>query len=131
MSSLLQRGVSWLAGKLTDTAIAGESVTYTRPSTGQSATLDVTFGKTMLKLADGLGGNRIEWTDSDCLIRAATLILGGAATEPERGDTITRTSGGVTVTYEVRPYDKDEPCWRWADESRILMRTHLKEIAAA
>ena len=130
MPSLIERGIAWHAAKLTSTKVAGETLTYSRPSTAQSVPLTVTPGQSMLALDVGDGGTRIEWTDADFLIVAAELSLGGVAVEPQRKDRITRTKGGKTVVYEVLPYE-NEPCWRWADEHRTLMRVHTKEIAVS
>lgn len=128
MASLLQRGAEWLAGKLKDTAIAGESITYTRG--GDSVTLTATPGKSLLRVMDSSGNSVVEWTDADWLISAADLILAGSTTLPERGDIITRTKGGTVYTYEVRPVES-EGAWRWSDENRTIMRVHTKEIATS
>lgn len=126
MPSLLQRGVSWLADKLKDHA--GETITYTRGA--QSVTITAVPGKSMLRVQDSSGNSVIEWTDADWLIAAADLVIGGSAIEPQRGDLIARTSGGSTITYEVRPIES-EGAWRWSDESRTIMRIHTKEIATS
>jgi hypothetical protein len=90
--------------------------------------VQATIGRTLLKLDDGYGGVRMEWTDRDFLIHAADLILGGEPTLPARGDLIRETDSGVTYVYEVMA-PGNEPPWRWSDVYRQVLRIHTKQIA--
>jgi hypothetical protein len=93
----------------------------------QQAAVQATVGRTLLKLDDGYGGVRMEWTDRDFLIHAADLVLGGSPTLPERGDVIRETVGTTTFVYEVMAPGK-EPAWRWSDEFYKVLRIHTKQV---
>ena len=65
---------------------------------------------------------------------AADLIFDGDVTEPEEGDTLEQTVGGVTSVYVLaRPLDGNTP-WRYAtgfetgSEARILWNGRLKSV---
>ena len=124
MSNMLRDGMAWLNGKLK--THAGESVVYVRGA--QTVTLTATPGKSLLRLDDGYGGARIEWTDADWLIASADLVLGGSATEPQRGDKIRRTIGDLVYVYEVSAPGA-EPVWRWSDSYQTTYRVHAKHIS--
>jgi len=124
MLDLLHFGSDWLADQLK--AHASRPVVYRRGA--QQATVQATIGRTLLRLDDGYGGVRMEWTDRDFLIHAADLVLGGLVTLPQRGDQIRETQGGRTVVYEVMAPGK-EPPWRWSDVFRKVLRIHVKQIA--
>src|SRR6266849_9780825 len=123
MADLLQSGIAWLSGELQ--AFAAEEVVYQRGN--QSIVCLATFGKTLLKLDDGAGGVRMEWTDKDFLIPASSLINGGIPDDPRRGDTIVATNDMGMYTYEVIPY-MSEPPWRWSDPYRTIYRIHTKLV---
>jgi hypothetical protein len=123
MPDLLQSGSDWLAEKLKEHA--SRPVVYQRGT--QQVTLRATIGRTLLKLDDGYGGVRMEWTDRDFLIHTADLVLGGNAVLPERGDVIRETQGTTTFIYEVMAPGR-EPCWRWSDGFRKVLRIHTKQV---
>ncbi len=123
MADLLRKGADWLAGKLQ--SHAGELVVYRRGVLSVEVTASV--GKTLLKLNDGVGGVRMEWTDADFIIPAALLILGGSAVLPARGDKIIRTLKGKVLTYEPMA-SGGEPPWRWSDGYQTLLRVHTKQV---
>jgi hypothetical protein len=123
MPDLLQTGSDWLADQLR--THASRQVVYRRSA--QQVTVQATVGRTLLKLDDGYGGVRMEWTDRDFLIHAADLVLGGMPTLPERGDVIRETQGTKTVIYEVMAPGK-EPPWRWSDVVRKVLRIHTKQV---
>lgn len=123
MSNLLRRGMKWLTRKLKQHA--SETVTYSRGA--QSVEIRAPIGKTLMRLDDGYGGVRMEWTDEDFLIPAADLVLGGSTTLPQRGDRIRWTVEGVTYVFEVMA-PGNEPPWRWSDEHRTMLRVHCKQV---
>jgi hypothetical protein len=123
MPDLLQTGSDWLADQLK--THASRQVVYRRGAF-EVAVL-ATVGRTLLKLDDGYGGVRMEWTDRDFLIHAADLVLGGVPTLPQRGDQIRETQGAKTFIYEVMAPGQ-EPAWRWSDVYRKVLRIHTKQV---
>ena len=97
MPDLLQTGSDWLADQLK--THASRQVVYRRGA--QQVAVQATVGRTLLKLDDGFGGVRVEWTDRDFLIHAADLVLGASVVLPERGDKVRETVGTKTFVYEV------------------------------
>ncbi len=123
MSDLLETAAQWLAEKLK--AHASRPVVYRRGA--DEVTVEAIVGRTLLKLDDGYGGVRMEWTDRDFLIAAEDLILGGQRTLPQRGDQIREPQDGKIVVYEVLA-PGSEPEWRWSDPHRKLLRIHTKQV---
>jgi hypothetical protein len=123
MPDLLRAGSDWLAEMLKEHA--SRSVAYRRGA--DEVLVQATIGRTLLKLDDGYGGVRMEWTDRDFLIHAADLVLGDSPTLPERGDVIRETQGGKVFVYEVMAPGK-EPAWRWSDVFRKVLRVHAKQV---
>lgn len=119
MSDLLETGITWLADMLK--ARAGRTIIYRRGN--MEVTVTATVGHTLLRLSDGQGGTRMEWTDRDLLIRASDLILAGVITIPIRGDQVI---DGETV-YEVAA-SGGEPAWRYSDPFKKILRIHTKEV---
>jgi hypothetical protein len=123
MPDLLQTGSEWLADQLK--THASRQVVYRRGAL--QVAVQATVGRTLLKLDDGYGGVRMEWTDRDFLVQAADLVLGSTPTLPERGDLIRETQGAKTFVYEVMAPGK-EPPWRWSDVFRKVLRIHTKQV---
>ena len=123
MPDLLQTGSDWLADQLK--THASRQVVYRRGAL--QVAVQATVGRTLLKLDDGYGGVRMEWTDRDFLVHASDLVLGGSQTLPERGDLIREMQGGKTFVYEVLAPGK-EPAWRWSDPFRKVLRIHTKLV---
>jgi hypothetical protein len=123
MPDLLRTGSDWLAEMLKEHA--SRPVAYRRGA--DEVTVQATIGRTLLKLDDGYGGVRMEWTDRDFLIHAADLVLNGVAVLPERGDLIRETQGGKVIVYEVMAPGK-EPAWRWSDVFHKVLRVHAKQV---
>jgi hypothetical protein len=123
MPDLLQTGSDWLADQLKEHV--SRPVVYRRGA--DEVAVQATIGRTLLKLDDGYGGVRMEWTDRDFLIQAADLVLGAGAVLPERGDKVRETVGSKTFVYEVMAPGK-EPPWRWSDVYRKLLRIHTKQV---
>jgi hypothetical protein len=123
MADMLQSGQEWLADQLKQHA--SRPVVYGRGI--EQVSVQATIGRTVLKLDDGYGGVRMEWTDRDFLIQTADMILGAALVTPERGDLIRQTVGANTSVYEVMAYG-GEPPWRFSDPFGKLLRIHTKFI---
>lgn len=123
MPDLLRTGSDWLADMLKEHA--SRPVAYRRGAV--EVAVQATIGRTLLKLDDGYGGVRMEWTDRDFLIHAADLVLGGTAVLPERGDTVREAVGAATFVYEVMAPGK-EPPWRWSDVFHKMLRIHTKKV---
>jgi hypothetical protein len=123
MADMLQAGTVWLAAQLNQHA-AG-TVTYTRGA--QSVGVSAVVVQQPLQVTDGMGGLGTEWDNTDFLVDAADLVILGVQIEPQRGDRIARTLGGVTVTYEVMA-PLGEAAWRWADSYGVTRRIHAKKV---
>ena len=123
MTDMLRSGQEWLADQLKQHA--SRPVVYQRGI--EQVSVQATIGRTMLKLDDGYGGVRMEWTDRDFLIQTADLILGAALVTPERGDRVRETVRANTSVYEVMAYG-GEPAWRFSDPFGKLLRIHTKFI---
>ena len=123
MGDMLDSGLGWLAEKLK--AHASRQVVYRRGA--DEVTVQAIIGRTLLKLDDGYGGVRMEWTDRDFVIAADDLVLGGEKTLPQRGDQVRETVDGQTLVYEVLA-PGSEPEWRWSDPHRRLLRIHTKQV---
>lgn len=123
MGDVIQQGMDWLAEKLK--AHASTPVLYRRGA--EEVTVQAVIGRTLLKLDDGYGGVRMEWTDRDFLIAAEDLVLGGQPALPMRGDQIRETQDGKTMIYEVLA-PGNEPEWRWSDPHHRLLRIHTKQV---
>lgn len=124
MTDLLQIGLAWLSDQLKEHA--SREVIYVRGA--DQVSVQATLGRTLLKLDDGYGGVRMEWTDRDFLIPAADLVLSGNPILPQRGDRIRETVGSQVFVFEVLAPGK-EPPWRWSDPFRTTLRIHTKHIA--
>jgi hypothetical protein len=124
MADMLQTGIAWLGGALK--ANASQPVTYSRGA--QSVDLMSSYGAKLLKIDDGMGGIRIEWTDQDFKFLGADFhFVYGDTIEPQRGDLVKATIDGQVETFEVLPFGT-EPCWRWCDPYHVNIRVHTKHI---
>ena len=123
MTDLLAAGVDWLVNQLK--RFAARSIIYCRGQ--QQVSVPALSGKQLLKLADGRGNVRMEWTDKDYLIQAADLVLDGKEVLPQRGDQIRDQVGDQVFIYEVMA-PAGEPPWRWSDPYRKLFRIHVKHV---
>lgn len=122
MADLLDTGAAWLAGKLQ--THASQSVTYRRGSQDIGSNLKATYGQTTFEQDAGNGGV-LRWEAKDFIFTAADLTLDDEVTKPERGDKITDHNGN---TFEVLG-SNGEPCFKYADGSRLLVRIHTKQVA--
>lgn len=89
------------------------------------------LGSKLLRVDDGMGGLRIQWTDMDVLITKSDLAFLDVLDppNPDRGDYFFLTIPYADQqTFEVFPIGS-EPAWRWADPFQNLYRIHLKYIS--
>jgi hypothetical protein len=124
-TNLLRKGLSWLTRTLR--CHASEAVIYV-DQFGNRLPCRAVLGNKLLKLDDGQGGFRMEWTDLDFLISADELRVDGITLTPTRGDLVLLTIGTDEQTYEVFPYGGTESCWRWADPHQSMLRVHMKLV---
>ena len=122
MADLLQQGAAWLEGMRHKHA--SRPVTYQRGA--QNVTLSATVGRSVFQVvtADGL----VEQVERrDYLVRAANLVLGGAATEPQVGDRIRETVGGNVQVYEVMGAGQEKH-FRKSDPDGLTLRIHTAHV---
>ena len=119
MPDLLHFGMDWLADKLREHV--ARQVMYRRGA--DEIPVSATIGRTLMKLADGEGGVRMEWTDRDFLIRADLLVIAGNRITPERGD---RLIDDGKVHEVMAP--GGEPPWRVSDPFGVMLRIHTKFV---
>lgn len=125
MMTFIQNGQGFLNRTLAEAA--GVSVTYMRPGASQSATLAAWVGRTVFRQvpAPGQPGAQVIHGERDYLIPVASLVLGGVATVPARGDRITEAGVG---TFELLA-PGGEPIWRYSDQTRTVFRVHCKRVS--
>jgi hypothetical protein len=125
MPDMLADGLAFLTQQLS--ANVSQAVTYADGD--RSVDVHAILGRKLLKVDDGAGGIRIEWTDLDFMIPAAELILPGDATPhtPARGNRIYIVMPYDVQTFEVEPFG-NEPPWRWSDPKETMYRIHTKYI---
>ncbi len=124
MTTLLQRGATWLAGELK--TAAGRTVTYQRG--GQSVSLVGTPQKLDYAVDDNDGIPRAvtfyDWTftASELLFNESEVI------ETRPGDQITETLAGYDITYEAMP-PTARPVAEWMDSSNVMRIVHSKIVS--
>lgn len=93
---------------------------------GGAETADVTAvpGRTPFEIDDG-DGLVVTVESRDWLIDSTYYRLNDAVTLPEPGDLIREIDGSTLYTYEVLPFGS-EPCYRFADQHRAVLRIHSK-----
>ena len=124
MADMLKTGIEALGQWLKD--FASQPVTYQRGS--DSVDLMASYGPKLLKIDDGMGGIRLEWTDEDFKFLGADFhFADGAVIEPRRGDLVYATLSGQVQAFEVLPFGS-EPCWRWCDPYHVNIRVHTKHV---
>jgi hypothetical protein len=123
VGDLFEAGATWLAGQLKQHA--SQEVTYSRG--GGSVVLRATAGPQPLRLTGQYGAVTVEWSNTDWVIPAADLVIGGQQATPEPGDKIRRVMGGVVYVFEVLA-PRGEPVWRYSDAHRAMIRVHTKQV---
>jgi hypothetical protein len=121
MADLLERGASWLAGRLANGV--AQTVTYARG--GLSVSLAAT--KCPVRSEADLQFGILRINECDWIIKASLLVLGAATVEPQESkDTITESDGTV---WQVLPRD-GEQAFRPLDPYKTAWRIHTKRIEA-
>lgn len=110
-------------------SLAGETITYTRPSTAESIPLTATPGQTDHEDFDA-SGFPVSVRSKDWLFDAAVLKLDGLnVTEPQRDDEIRWTDGNAAVhVYRVLPFGSGQREWRFSDPAETRLRIHSKKV---
>lgn len=122
--NIMQTAAAALAQQMK--AVASIPAVYRRGV--ESVSVRVWLGRKLLKLDDGQGGFRIEWTDIDVMMCAADLHFDDdVPLEPMRGDLLDLTYGSETQTFEAFPFG-NEPLWRWSDPYQTILRIHFKHV---
>ncbi len=67
-------------------------------------------------------------TIRDYVIGVSDYSLGGVAVEPQRGDRIGETIGGVVMIFEVMPIDGGTQVAHWADADADKWLVHTKRV---
>lgn len=121
MTTLMQRGATWLGGKLKTSA--GRSVTYRRgPLTSSAIT-----GWVARNAYDEAGDEGLQTTvvSDDWSFIASELILNSETITPREGDQIIE---GTTI-YEVLPL-QTRPCYERLDQTTngLLLLIHTKRV---
>lgn len=109
-------------------AHASQAITYARGT--DSVIVPAVIGNMLLKLDDGMGGLRMEYTDLDVIVPTTTLLFGDVPVTPTRGDLVFLPVKGDSEVkvFEVSPYGS-EPCYRLADSAgQTAYRIHCKHI---
>ena len=89
-------------------------------------TLQATVGQTRYEQDDGYGAI-IRAHVRDYILQWSDLVLDGVQVEPEAGDEIVEQVGERAHVYEVMSLG-NQPPWRFADSSHLLIRVHTKQI---
>lgn len=124
MGDLLQQGVDWLDGQRV--AHLSRTVTYQRG--GESVEIAATLGATSLEVSDEAGAT-VRTRQTDFIVSAAALVLGGVTVTPQVGDRILLPSGGgeKVLVFEVLALPGGEH-FRPADPAGTALRIHAKQI---
>ena len=118
MSNLLGKAADWLERQRHQHLTT--AVWFERD--GRRIGLQATVGRTRFESADEYG--RVLRTESrDFLVRAADLVVDGAAVLPRPGDLIIESDR----RYEVMS-PAGEPEWRWSDVNQTPLRIHTRQI---
>lgn len=121
--NVLRTGLQWLTDRLAEQA--ADEVRYERD--GDSVLVQATYGEKMLKIDDGLGGVRLEWSDLDFCIKVSALAIAGEAITPRRHDRIfVEGAYGEVRVYEVMPLDSAGDSTHRLIHLGAMWRVHTK-----
>ncbi|OQB80318.1 MAG: hypothetical protein BWX88_04605 [Planctomycetes bacterium ADurb.Bin126] len=99
-------------------------VTYQRG--GESVEIAATLGATSVGVTDDAGAT-VQSPQTDFIVSADALVLGGVVVTPQVGDRISLTSGGKAQVYEVLSLP-DGRHFRRCDGSGRMLRIHAKQV---
>jgi len=102
--------------------VAGGSIVYSDGT--NTVAIDATYGKTKYQVQTE-SSVVTAFTDRDFILSASALVLGGVATLPKSGHTITVVDGGER--YQVLPPDGMQVYER-SDPEGTTLRVHCKKI---
>jgi hypothetical protein len=122
MPNLLKQGSAWLARTMA--THAAEEVHYLRGDS--SVVVRATVGRSLYEQA-GDDGYQTRTAARDYLIPAADLTVDDVPAEPQPGDRVVEGGLEAGQVYEVMAV-AGEPCWRWSDDHRQVMRVHTKYV---
>lgn len=122
MADLLQQGVDWLDQQRE--AHLSQPAVYQRG--GESIEIAATLGNTSLDVTDDAGAT-VQSPQTDFIVSADALVLGGVMITPQMGDRISLTTGGKTLVYEVLSLP-DGRHFRRCDGSGRMLRIHAKQV---
>jgi len=122
MADLLQQAVDWLDGQRV--AHLSRPVTYQRG--GESVEIAATLGATSIEVTDDAGAT-VRTRQTDFIVSADALVLGGTVVTPHVGDRIRVASGGRTLVYEVLTLP-DGRHYRPCDGGGRMLRIHTKQV---
>lgn len=105
-------------------ASRGLAVTYSRGETTASVT--AVPGRTVA-ITEDASGLTVRSVQRDWIVKAAALVLGGAAVLPEVGDQIRLTVADGVEVFEVQRL-AGEPCYRPVDDLAAVLRIHTRKI---
>jgi hypothetical protein len=120
MTTLMQRGASWLAGKLQ--AAAGRSVTLHWRNKSVAVTGTVTLQQYEVVDENGLTTLVESW---DWTFTAAELLLDGQSVRPTKGYWLSETLNSEEVRYDVMPVGSKPPT-ETVDAFETLVVVHTK-----
>ena len=121
--NLLQHGVAWLNRQRV--AHLSQSVTYQRG--GEVVELAATLGATTVDVTDDTGAT-VRSPQTDFIVSADALVLGGVLVVPRIGDRIhVAADTGKTLVYEVLSLP-DGRHYRPCDPGGRMLRIHAKQV---
>jgi len=128
--NLLQHGVAWLNRQRV--AHLSQTVVYQRG--GESVELAATLGATTVDVTDDTGAT-VRSPQTDFIVSADALVLGGAVVTPRIGDRVhvTRATDNApdapvrTLVYEVLSLP-DGRHYRPCDPGGRMLRIHAKQV---
>lgn len=124
MTDLLQQGVDWLNEQRAEHL--SRPAVYQRG--GESVEIAATLGATSVEITDDAGAT-VQSPQTDFIVSADALVLGGVVVTPQVGDRIRVPSGddGKTLVYEVLALP-DGRHFRRCDGSGRMLRVHAKQV---
>lgn len=111
---------------LRDMDVVTKTITYARPSTGGSVSIEAIQSHVSTEAQLGIYVPTNYETD-DFIFPVADLVLSSLAALPVVGDTITDADGNVFTVNKLL----DQKHYRFADAGQTLLRVHTKQTVRA